>query len=287
MTFIWGLTAAGHPMMTGWPSADAAARLAVVGFPAAVQLSPTVWRLLLTVAGIAVLYGVGRVVVHRIRTSVLGLLWAEISRRVKRGEMDPVQDQPKSVNGMDRLLGPAIERDFPGINLREARQRAEQLLKSTLAALAAGDAGRLSEGGQLYREQVVQAIEQQRSAGLSLHCSQIAVHKTVISDYVKRDGVCEIVFQSALAAVYWTETASGAVQDGRKSGVTQMRYQLVMAYIQDASKLTGRYRAMIAATCPSCGAPVTDLGARQCAYCDAALEPIHTRVWTFVRYEAL
>lgn len=272
-SFIWILAAAVQQPATGVRTAA--------------LLSSEMTRLLLMVGGVVILYGVGRLVVYRIRTSVLGILWREISRRVKRGEMDAELDRPKSVNGMDRLLGPAIERDFPGIHLGEARQRAERLLLSTLAALAAGDAGKLLACGQLYREQVIQAIEQYQPDGLSVHYNNPDVHKTVISNYVKRDGVCEIIFQIALAAVYWTETASGAIRDGRKSGVTQMRCQLVMAYIQDESKLTGRYRAMTAATCPSCGAPVTVLGAPKCEYCNAALDPVNTRVWTFVAYEMI
>lgn len=61
------------------------------------------------------------------------------------------------------------------------------------------------------------------------------------------------------------------------SGKThQTVYDVDLIYVQDADQLDG---AMLGYSCPHCGAPVTKLGDKTCAYCGSALEPINIRVW--------
>lgn len=35
----------------------------------------------------------------------------------------------------------------------------------------------------------------------------------------------------------------------------------------------------VGTTCPNCGAPVKNLGAKKCEYCGSYIEPVNIKVW--------
>ena len=77
-----------------------------------------------------------------------------------------VANTPKSVAGMTAVYAPAIQEDFPELNLAELKGIAEGHLKKFLSD--------------------------------KKNFASIKIHKTEIKDYVKRSGTCVIVFQSGV-----------------------------------------------------------------------------------------
>ena len=80
---------------------------------------------------------------------------------------------PKSVSGMTAVYAPAIQNDFPELNLAELQGIAEDHLKSHLS------------GEKKF--------------------TSIRIHRTAIKDYIKKSGTCVIIFQSGVQ--YLTGTA--------------------------------------------------------------------------------
>ena len=96
------------------------------------------------------------------------------------------------------------------------------------------------------------------------------IHRTALCDYRKAPGVCYAVTRSA-------------VQFYRDEKKTQSRFAVTLAYIQDPDKFG--HELGFGFTCPRCGAPITSLGDKKCAYCGGAVEPIVPRVWHVERVE--
>lgn len=96
----------------------------------------------------------------------------------------------------------------------------------------------------------------------------ILIHRTVLNDYKKEHGNCYAVLYSAVQ--YYKE--------GRK---VQSRCSVTMGYVQDPDK--AGYDNGVGLVCPSCGAPVTNLGEKKCRYCGTPIEEINIRIWHPVR----
>lgn len=96
------------------------------------------------------------------------------------------------------------------------------------------------------------------------------IHQTELKDYRKNSGTCYVILQSA-------------VEFFKVSKKTQARYNVVMSYVQDASK-TG-HESAYSINCPNCGAPMAQLGNKVCEYCGSNVMEVNTRIWTLDRIE--
>ncbi|HOO27877.1 MAG TPA: zinc ribbon domain-containing protein, partial [Lachnospiraceae bacterium] len=67
------------------------------------------------------------------------------------------------------------------------------------------------------------------------------------------------------------------------TSLKQTRFNIELLYIQDADKVADMGNAF-SITCPSCGAPVTDIGQKTCAYCGCAIAEINIHAWALNRY---
>lgn len=92
----------------------------------------------------------------------------------------------------------------------------------------------------------------------------VRIHQTVLRDYRKNSGTCYAVLQSS-------------VEFFKEEKKTQSRFNVTMAYIQDASK-TG-HESSYSINCPNCGAPISSLGAKTCEYCGSAVREVNIRIW--------
>lgn len=196
-------------------------------------------------------------------------------------QADELTERPKSVSAMTRVFAPQIARDFPEFNLEQFRNKAENLLVCALQAVSAGNAGLLRDASEELRQQVVNQIEGNRSAGIQEIYRDIRVHQTEISNYQKKDGKCIITFQSAVEHFHYKEK-DGSVTWGDAQRKQQTKYNTELVYIQDASRM-GAGNAL-GTTCPNCGAPITNLGNMRCEYCGAAVTPVDEKVWTLQQY---
>ena len=179
----------------------------------------------------------------------------ELVRSAQNGELQQ-EEPPKSLGGMTSIYLPQILRDFPEFNWEELRAEVERSVK------------------ELLEEKNV------RTAG------EVRIHKTVISRYQKYHGTASILCETA--AEYWMETenqrngkivACNVRQSG--NGVTQQtrKKQTIceaeLIYVYDSS-LSGTAASLV---CPNCGAPVEQLGVKQCRYCGSILEVSGAKSW--------
>lgn len=184
---------------------------------------------------------------------------------------------PRSLHSMEPVYMPAIRRDFPGLNVDELKRKAERVLLSSLQAISSQKVDLLSsEVPDDIRQRVMTRIAELKEQGLMQYYDQIKLHRTVISDYKKEQGLVRLTFQTALEAFARLE------KDGKViSGDANYRSQLIFAsyylYVQDATKV--KDRTALGLTCPQCGAPVTSLGTKVCPYCSNTIHEVNMHVW--------
>lgn len=197
-------------------------------------------------------------------------------------QKDLLADTPKSVSGMTTVYLPQIQKDFPEFSLPEYIHKAENLLRNVLAALESQDIHLLYTESTDLKNQVALLIEDQVRQGIRERYRDIQIYQTEVYRYEKSKGCCTIGLQSAVSYLYWKENRDTEIGNPENSKKIQTLYDVDLMYIQDASLLPPGTTA-IAATCPHCGAPVTNLGDKFCEYCGSGVETVNVRVWRFVR----
>ena len=234
---------------------------------------------------LAALLGGGFYGYHVIRTKIESFSRAAFgTKSLVEGleqQADLIAETPKSVSGMTRIFEPQIQKDFPDFNLVQFKNKAENMLISALQAISAGNVSLLRETSNELTEQVRNQIQANAAEGVTETYRQIHIHRTEITNYVKREGKCIITFQSAVEYFHYKEK-DGRVTDGDKERKQQTKYNIEIMYIQN-EKLAKLDNA-VGTTCPNCGAPIVKLGALYCEYCGTAVTPINLKVWTLHRY---
>ena len=190
-----------------------------------------------------------------------------------------IAETPKSVSSMTSIYLPQIAKDFPEFSLEEFRKKSESSLRGFLSALETQELSRLSGASEGLRNQARLRIDDQDRQGIREQFRNVKIHQTAISQYEKRPGCCAVTFQSAVEYVY------GRTRNGEKEVMPdriQTRYEIEWIYVQDAE----RYRnaagsaGAVGVSCPNCGAPIKNLGAKFCESCGSAVEVINSRVWS-------
>lgn len=103
---------------------------------------------------------------RKAKNTMQDLFGTDDLKQLMEARNEEVANTPKSVSGMTAVYAPAIQTDFPELNLVELKGIAEQHLKNHLSG-------------------------KKELAG-------ILIHRTEIKDYTKRSGTCVIVFQSGV-----------------------------------------------------------------------------------------
>lgn len=187
---------------------------------------------------------------------------------------------PKSVSAATGLYLPQITKEFPEFHYDEMKKRAENVLVSYLRSLDASNESLLTEGMEELKEQLRMQIEMQRSQDIKVQYGQMKIHRTEIYQYRKQKGRCSIVFQSAIEYFYCKEKA-GNIIEGSRSVKTQAKYNVECVYIQDREFVENLQDAALGVNCPNCGAPLSGVGAKVCAYCGTPIVEINIRSWNF------
>lgn len=196
---------------------------------------------------------------------------------------EELSQKPKSVSGMTTVYLPQIARDFPEFHLDEFKNRAENMLQSAFAAITTGDVAHLQNASPQLTQRITLQIENNRSHGIVETYRNVTLYQTEIARYVKQGGTCTITLQSAVGHDY-TAMQGGKLVAGDGQYREQCKYNIHLVYIQDAGKLALDANAH-GTTCPNCGAPITNLGAKSCDYCGGAVEAINVKVWQIDSYE--
>lgn len=193
-------------------------------------------------------------------------------------------DTPRSLNAMTNLLLPSITRDFPEFNYNQAKSRAEFLVKAYLNSLESGKTKELKaeQISDSISEKVQAIINDLDSTGKRVFYDDIVIHRTEISNYKRKDGMCIVTFQSSVAFLNYYLDENDNVVGGRRDLKRQTVFETDYTYIQDADKIkeSGNYSS-ISLSCPHCGAPVKNLGAKFCEYCGSGVKEINVYSWNF------
>ncbi len=243
------------------------------------------WLVLLVVLaalGLAVL-ALARWIRRRLRGLARAAFGVSSLRQGLAQQADRLAYAPKSISGMTEIYLPQIVRDFPQFDWPQFRQQAENTLRAALLAISAGDEGMLADADAALREQVHLRLEDLRQRGLREIYEDICIHRTEITRYRKERGICTVTLQSAVGHRQYT-LRGDAVVAGEKDRPRQTKYNLELAYVQDAQK-AGVSGASVGLVCPHCGAPVTQLGQKVCEYCGMGQVELNLRAWALHRLE--
>ena len=218
--------------------------------------------ILLLILAILVLifYGVYRV--KRLSRQLFGT--DDILQGVKKAQED-LSTTPRSVSAMTRIALPQIVSDFPDFEYNEMKQRAENALMQYFEAVTAQDVTILQEGNEDLKEQLRSQIRALVSQEKWEHFTQVKIHQTEIDRYVT--------------------DAAHAVVRGSDHILEQSRYNVDLVYIQNRDLAKGNTDGALGVTCPNCGAPITNLGAKFCEYCGAGVMELNVHAWSFENIE--
>lgn len=221
---------------------------------------------------------------HKVRTfSRRAFGTADLSAGLAR-QAEELANTPKSVSGMTRVYLPQIEHDFPSFNYFESRQQAQQVLLSALQAITQQEPSCLPQNAQGVREQLRVKLADDAADGKREAFAQVEVHDIQIANYLKRQGTCRIVWQAAAGYLHTLWQDGQRVDGAQAPHKEQTKYNIEQVYVQDVQRAQQSGTA-VGVTCPHCGAPITQLGDKQCAYCGGAVQEVNWHVWTFQRVE--
>ncbi|SFG06737.1 zinc ribbon domain-containing protein [Oribacterium sp. WCC10] len=249
--------------------------------------------LTLAVFGIIVTYITYRV--RRFRRSIMGQAIETIAKAMVTGEgvIDEAEAtaRPKSLASMDSIYVPRIERDFPEFSWDEWKTRIQNAVVLRMEAIDKREPELLNGYPEVMRE--VESLITNDSVVSSgraysedvLEYKSRYAYKTVVAGYEHGDGICTIHAQTSASYERRVKVGTKSNSTGESSTGWQMRkFQSVfntdLVYVQDEKKTDGKMRGY---TCPNCGAPVTGLGTKICAYCGTGLEGMNLKVWRINR----
>ena len=187
---------------------------------------------------------------------------------------------PKSVSAATSLYLPQIMKDFPEFHYDEMKERAENVLLSYLRSIDAANTALLTEGTEELKDRLRMGIEMLNRQEEKAHYSQMKIHRTEIAQYRKQKGRCSIIFQSAIEYFYYKDK-NGTISSGNKNTKIQTKYNVECIYIQDRNLIADTRDFALGVNCPNCGAPLTGVGAKVCAYCDTPMMELNIRSWNF------
>ena len=221
------------------------------------------------------------------KNSLFGMITEGVKDEIRQGKVGPedlsmrsvVQAQPRSVSDLSLSLVPRITKDYPDLNLSQMQSAAQAVLVksfellTSMTTLTNGDTidrieRELCNCGIGVTRSLAQDLDSQigsaRSTGKTLIYRDVIVHKGGINDYKKTASTVEITFQFI---------------SGNRATPTQVRYNVKVINILDASRLAMEDTKGIGFNCPHCGAPVKHLGTDVCEFCGTAIKTVDMRVW--------
>ena len=178
-------------------------------------------------------------------------------------------NEPKSIGGMEKIVLPNLAKDFPNLNISEMKQMAENSILLYLKSIE----NKKIEKFDLTSEKIINWINSKIDdlrANEKVNYDSIKFHRTVLNQYIKKDGMCSLIFQTAVEYLYKKNN-----DDYEK---IQDRFSVEYIYIFDDLKLD-KDQGGIALNCPNCGAPIKDLGVKSCCYCGTGVIDLVKKTW--------
>lgn len=180
-----------------------------------------------------------------------------------------LSNEPRSVFGMEKLILPNITKDFPNLNINEMKKMVEDSILMCLQSIEKKEILKVDYVSETITNWIQSRIDDLKEDEF-INYDEIKFHKTVLNQYVNKDGVYSLMFQTAVEYLYRENN-----DDYEK---IQNRFNTEFIYIFDDTKIS-KYQSGIALNCPNCGAPIKDLGVKTCNYCGTGVIDLVKKTW--------
>lgn len=178
---------------------------------------------------------------------------------------EEADNTPRSLSGGDAIYLPQILREFPEFNAALAKSQVQAVIAAFLEALERADVSCLPPScGEAVIRLAESRLADARDSGTPFSAGELTFHNTTIARYLRSGHDRTIRFQTAFAY------RDGG---GRRH---QEKAELTLTYTLTDE---GASRAL---RCAHCGAPVSDVGVKVCAYCGNGVIPVQDKVWQVI-----
>lgn len=186
-----------------------------------------------------------------------------------RNQKIALSNEPRSVFGMEKLILPNIAKDFPNLNINEMKKMVEDSILMCLQSIEKKQILKTDYVSESIINWIQSRIDDLK-ADESINYDQIKFHRTVLSQYVNKNGVYSLMFQTSVEYLYR--------KNNNNYEKIQNRFKTEFIYIFDDTKIS-KYQSGIALNCPNCGAPIKDLGVKTCTYCGTGVIDLVKKTW--------
>lgn len=180
-------------------------------------------------------------------------------------EADTVQmTTPKTLSGTEPVYRDMLLKDFPEFNVELARGYIKNFLPEYFHAMSIGNVSGIRDNCiTQFCDSLQSQLDSSKLTGNPLQrYNSVKVHNAVVSGYTKNGCEATISFEAALEYVL----------NGRLS---QHKYKILYSYFLSYGA-RGENESL---KCSNCGAPISTLGEKVCAYCGEAIEASVERTW--------
>ncbi len=192
-----------------------------------------------------------------------------------------LSETPRSLRSVTGIYKPQLLSDFPEFDYELYKQKANAVLRGYFNALSTGSTATLPEECSLtLKNHILEIIENLETNGQKQYFVEPVLHDTQLTRYSKSGGTVTVIFSISVGVYDYVEDRDGKVVFGDKDCKKQTAYDVGLVYVQDADVM-GVYNEALGLTCPSCGAPIKNLGQKFCEYCGTGVVEVNTRVWKF------
>ncbi len=178
-----------------------------------------------------------------------------------------IENSPKSINGMEPVLRPRIEKDFPDMSLEDLKSQNKDEIFAYFSAIENLDISHFKNYPNV-NNQVQKEISENEIYKKKF--SNLIMHKQAVSDYRILNNVQTIVFQMAIEY---------KLTDKNNTSPTKTQNRIETQWIFLPNEDNFDIDNSKAFNCPNCGAAVSDLTNRVCTYCSSAVEINFSKSW--------
>ncbi len=237
---------------------------------------------LAVIAGlVAVIVGGGLFIGHKIKRFSRSAFGTDNLMEGYNAQKRKLSETPRSVQSMTGIYMPSILRDFPDFDIDLYRNKAKNVVRGWLNAIATGSTATLPEEvTETLKNHALEIIETLSANGQKQYYKEPVVHACEIGRYIKTGSEVIICFNVSVGVYAYLEDENGKLLNGDRENKLQTLFEVDLLYVQDADVM-GVYEEGLGLSCPNCGAPIRNLGQKFCEYCGTGVIEVNTRVWKF------
>ncbi len=179
-----------------------------------------------------------------------------------------MEEMPKTPYGIDSLVLTEIAKDFPNLNVNEMKKYAENCILLSIQSVQNKNIAKFNNINESFKSMLQNIINEQKESRVNLSITNVKMHKTVINKYDKEESKCRLIFQTAVG---YKINKNGEIKKYEERINTEFIYVYNYTNIESHESISLK--------CPSCGAPIQDLGVKTCPYCRAGIIDLATKTW--------